>query len=101
MKTQTKDYSLRPYILLTLSHAEKRTIDIKLLMERVRKCFDCRSVIIAKEKHENGGFHYHVGIFNSNASRYTAIKKLREAFPEFDGAQIDVKFHKESMGNRL
>ena len=43
--------------------------------------------------HQESGFHYHVGILSRDASRYTAHKKLRKAFEEFDGAQFHSKFH--------
>ena len=33
------------------------------------KCFTCRSIVIAKEMHENGGVHYNIGR-DSNYRRF-------------------------------
>jgi hypothetical protein len=55
---------------------------------------NCESVIVGKELHKEKGYHYHVGILNDTASRYTAVTKLRKAFPEFDGRQLNVAYHK-------
>lgn len=80
---------------MTLTHAELRSsVSPKTVIDRVKSIFLCRGIAVEKEKHESGGFHYHVGILNKNASRYTATSKLREAFPEFGGAKIYVLFHK-------
>lgn len=55
--------TLRPYILLTLSHAEKRTqITKKDIIERINRVLLCNAIVVAKEEHEEGGFHYHVGM---------------------------------------
>lgn len=80
--------SLRKYILLTLSHVEKTPERKKLSSEciilRLVKSFVCRSIIVSKEHHSSlGGLHYHVGIWNESASKYTASSVLRTAFPEF------------------
>lgn len=49
---------------------------------------------MATEKHQVGGYHFHVAVKNSNASKKTTVAKIRSSFPEFDGAQCDVKFFK-------
>lgn len=63
-------------------------------MDRIIALFDFVSIIIATEKHDEGVFHFHVGILNNNASRHTATKKLRGAFPEFEERQCNASFHK-------
>ena len=88
---------IRKYILLTLSHAERGDrshYTAHFVSGKCRSVFSCQSVIVAKEQHKEGGYHYHVGILNDNASRKTATKRLREAFKEFSGNQLNVKFHK-------
>jgi len=64
------------------------------VVSKCRSLFNCESVIVAKELHKEKGYHYHVGILNDTASRHTAAKFLRESFPEFDGRQLNVSFHK-------
>ena len=89
--------NIRKYILLTLSHAESGERSHYLphfVSGKVRSLFNCQAVIVAKELHKNGGYHYHVGILNDTASRRIAAKQLRESFPEFEGRQLNVSFHK-------
>ena len=52
--------------------------------------------MISKESHASTslGYHYHVGLWNDNASKYTASSILRDLFPEFEGRQLNVSFHK-------
>ncbi|KAG6588546.1 hypothetical protein SDJN03_17111, partial [Cucurbita argyrosperma subsp. sororia] len=58
--------------------------------------FVCRSIIVATtESHEEEGLHYHVGVL-TEASRWTVVKFVRNAFKEWEGSSIDVKFHKEA-----
>lgn len=67
--------SIRHYILVTLSHAEKRTLTREQILARVRTCFECQSIIVAKEDYKQKGFHYHVGIFNSTASKRQKVSE--------------------------
>jgi hypothetical protein len=91
----TTGQTLRKFILLTLSHVEQRgDMDRDTVAARLHKHFICQRVIIAREVHDEGGYHYHCAIQNSSASKNTATKYLRKIFPEFTGAQINVKFHK-------
>lgn len=88
---------LRKYILLTLTHAEagdRSHYTPHFVVSKCRSLFNCESVIVAKELHKNSGYHYHIGILNDTASYHTATKLLRESFPEFDGRQLNVSFHK-------
>ena len=59
-----------------------------------RSLFNCESVIVAKQLHKNSGYYYSIGILNHTASYHTATKLLRKSFPEFDGRQLNVSFHK-------
>lgn len=96
--TDTKiNSNLRRYILFTLSRADKgkrTTIDKGMIVQRIRTCFQCVTILVAKEEHKGEGYHFHVGVLNTCAKRESAPKKLRMAFPEFEGAQIKVTFHK-------
>lgn len=60
----------------------------------MKELFECISIVVAKERHSEEGYHYHIGVINSDASRYTATSKIREAFPEFEGRQCNVSFQK-------
>lgn len=49
---------------------------------------------MSTEKHKEGGFHYHIGVWNGNASRNTVVAVVRRMFPEFEGRQCNVSSHK-------
>lgn len=85
---------IRKYLLLTLSHSERRNISSQEIIEKIHNLFKCKQIIVAQELHQDHGTHYHIGILNESASRYTAAKLLRKTFPMFDGKQINVTFHK-------
>jgi hypothetical protein len=87
----------RKFILVTLSHAEKRSqINPNIITGRILDCFPgvIVSIIICKERHESTGFHYHIGILSTGISKFTFTKTLSKSFPEFEGSQFFVKFHK-------
>lgn len=86
--------SSRPFFLVTLTHAESRSVSRKIVLERILGCFSCVAVAVAKELHKENGFHYHAAVQCNDASRYTASKKVRAIFPEFEGMQCDVQFKK-------
>lgn len=89
--------NMRPRILLTLSHREKgdrAKVTPREIVNRVVEVFECQQIIISDEPHRDGGAHFHVGILNSTATRYNAARLLRDAFPEFVGASLNVSFHK-------
>lgn len=87
--------TLRPFILITLIHVEKRKeVSITLVNKRIINLFQCKSIIIATENHEEGGKHYHVGIWAYDASKNTLRNKIRKAFKEWEGRAIDVSLHK-------
>lgn len=91
---------LRKYILLTLSRvdytAERGALTADSIIARLTEAFVCKSIVICKETHNSNslGFHYHVGLWNESASKYTSTPKLRGLFPEFEGRQLDVSYHK-------
>ena len=88
---------IRRFILLTLSHAESGDrvhYTPRFVSGKCRSLFNCESVVVAKEQHKSSGYHYHVGILNDTPSCHTGIRVLREAFPEFEGCQLNVSFHK-------
>lgn len=85
----------RPYILVTLAHTERRErIEPKRIAEIFKKLFHCKSIVIGREKHKELGEHLHIAIYNYNASRYNAVKRIRQAFPQFEGRQCHIQFHK-------
>lgn len=86
---------IRQYVMITLSHGERRPeVSQELIVSRLNSKFTCRSIIVSKENHAHGGYHYHVGLRNSTASCHTATRQIRELFPEFPGLQCNVSFHK-------
>jgi hypothetical protein len=91
--------NIRQYILLTLSHiestTERRELSAETIISRLTGAFACRSIVISRERHASlGGLHYHIGVWNENASKNTVLSTLRELFPEFEGRQLNASFHK-------
>lgn len=84
-------FSIRILIKYGMGHRGEEGGEI---IDRIRNCFQCLSIIVAREEHEVKGHHYHIGIKNQNANRKNATSKLRAAFPEFAGAQLHVSFHR-------
>lgn len=90
---------IRKYLLLTFSHLEftpeRRELTVETFISRLTGLFACKSIIVCKESHvSRGGLHYHVGVWNENASKNTLVSKLRNAFPEFEGRQMHISPHK-------
>jgi len=56
----------------------------------------CLSIIVAKEHHaEMGHYHFHIGILlEKGVHRLSAKRTFRKLFPEFEGAQLYVSFHR-------
>lgn len=80
------------FILMTFSHAETRNIEKEKLIVGIQKCLPkAMAIIIAKEKHATEGFHYHAAVQALTTKKDKYIKKLRNEFPQFDGAQLDVQ----------
>lgn len=88
--------NLRKHLLLTLSHVERQAPNLNLSEVFAQMAAVCKVIraVGCKELHEEGGFHYHMAIENSNANKHSITKRIRNAFKEFDGRQVDVKFHK-------
>lgn len=94
-EAQKKSSTIREFILLTLIHAEARLlIDGKTIINRIKELFECRAIVVATEKHQERGTHYHVGIWAKNASKNTLRNKLRKEFSEWPGRAIDISLHK-------
>lgn len=92
---EKRNTTLNKHILITFSHAERRSVNPKNIIERFTSRFSCEAVVVAKENHkEKGCYHYHVGMKAHDASRYTAAKFIRATFPEFDGMQCNVEYRK-------
>lgn len=85
---------IRRYLLLTLSHSERRNISPQDIIHKISNLFQCKQIVIAQESHKDNGIHYHIGILNESASRHTVTKILRKTFPMFEGKQLNVSFHK-------
>ena len=86
--------TLRPYIMVTLIHAEIRIIKKTEIIQRITQLFECKAVVLATEKHEEKGTHYHIGIWANDASKNTVRSKIRKEFPEWEGRSIDISLHK-------
>jgi hypothetical protein len=73
---------------MTLSRAERgdrANVTKEEILRRVQQCFQCRVIVIAKERHkEEGCYHYHVAFWNTNANKQTATRIIRNAFPDFE-----------------
>jgi len=94
-KTMKNKNTVRRYLLIILCHADRReSVTKEMILLRIREIFECGAIVIAREAHQEGGYHYHVAVLTSNASKNNATKIIREAFSEWDGRAIDVKFHK-------
>ena len=86
--------TLRKWQLVTLSHTETRGVGLEECVQRIEALFTCEKVVGVEEGHSGGGKHYHIAIECSDASKHTATKKIRGAFPEFEGMQCNVRAHK-------
>lgn len=91
---KNKNTTNRKYILVTLSHTEKRQVSPIMALDRIRKKFQCVAVVIAQETHNTQGIHYHIAIISKNASKNNATRIIRSIFPEFEGRQCEVRYHK-------
>lgn len=63
-------------------------------MDRVTQHFKCESVLVVRENYPNEElkFQFHVGVKCLDASKNTALKKIKGIFPEFE--KIHVQFKK-------
>lgn len=74
---------LREFLLITLYHVQnKRELTKEEVVQRISKAFECISIVVAKEEKKKKEFHYHIGVRNKSASRYTAKKIVHKTFPE-------------------
>jgi hypothetical protein len=73
----------RIYIILKNVERFNKLITKKAITHRVLELFKCKAVIIATEKRDDNLCNYHIGVLNTNASRYTAKKLILKEFKEF------------------
>ena len=88
---------IRRYILITLSKSEtgeRNNIEPEEISSRIQGLFRCTAIVIAQEKDQDGERHQDIAVLNENAHRKSARKKIREIFPEWQGRQCKVSFHK-------
>ena len=85
-----KKSTTREFILVTLTHAERRLdTNRELVRDRLRALFECRAILVAKETHsEVGCKSVHAGVQNTTASKHTATRKRREVFKEREGRAL-------------
>jgi len=89
--------NLRKFILITLAQSgkgERKGIEPQEMGKRVENLFECTAIVIAREEHQDGEGHHHIAVLNQNASRKNATMKIRKAFPEWQGRQCNVAFHR-------
>ena len=94
---KNKSEHLRRFLLITLIHTEteeRKHINPKFLVAKFRSLINCQKIIVATEKHKDQGDHFHIGVLNDTASRYTITNVLRKEFSEFEGRAFNVTFHK-------
>ena len=88
---------IRRFILITLSKSgrgERKKIQPEEISSRIQAIFQCTAIIIAQEKDRDGERDQDVAVFHENAHRKSARKKIREIFPEWEGIECKVSFHK-------
>ena len=89
-KRDRKKSTTREFILVTLTHAERRLdTNRELVRDRLRALFECRAILVAKETHsEVGCKSVHAGVQNTTASKHTATRKRREVFKDREGRAL-------------
>lgn len=97
MEKVAKSSHIRNFVLLTFIHSERQgrsDVTRERIKDRLLKIFhQTKILIISTERHRDGGFHYHAGLFTT-VSRHRAKKMLRSAFPEWEGMSIDLQFRR-------
>jgi len=75
---------------------ERANIHGAEIVLRIEKALLCLSLIVAREQHAYKGHHYfHIGILlEKGVHRLSAKRTFRKLFPEFEGAQLYVSFHR-------
>ncbi|RWW29236.1 hypothetical protein GW17_00006248 [Ensete ventricosum] len=66
------------------------------IINKIKHTLQPESIIVAKERHESGNLHYHVGILAEKGitRKKAKPKEFRKIFPEFNGAQLHLKCFK-------
>lgn len=91
LSTSLSSTTRRKFILILLINADRRDLDPQDLLSRVRSAWECRTVWIAKEESESGGFHYRIGLHTINASKHTFLSIARKIFSEFPEEECQVQ----------
>ena len=93
-KASKKASHLRPHLLATLPRADLRPeVTREVVKDRLTRLFACQALLLAKER-VGEGYNWQAGILSTNASSHTAQSLLQEAFPEWQGSEIEVHFKK-------
>jgi hypothetical protein len=72
----------------------RTSVTEEIILQRIKDHFAYRSIVIAKENHKDEGFHYHIGVLNSCASKHTVVRQTTAIFNEWDQFACYVKCHK-------
>jgi len=99
LEGKSKKSNFRKFVLLTLSRADAIKEGAALTREEVSRRIEaallCQNIIVSREDHAERGHNFHIGIFiEQGISKKTAPRILRKVFPEFEGAQLNVSYHK-------
>jgi hypothetical protein len=88
--------SYRRWVLLTLDHVEKdgREMSFDEAVRRVCDVFSVARYVAAREDHSAGGYHYHLALELNDFSRKNGTRKMRSAFPEYDGRAVNCSIHR-------
>ena len=87
--------TLRTFLLITFSRAERTSLNKKRILERITKALKCTSILISKEEdHQQEGFHFHVGIRCRDSDKNKAAGIIKSMFSEFEEMQYNVQFLK-------
>lgn len=89
--------SARRFLLIYISFQASNSLSTPLFdsssaIVRLNQIFECTAVVISVER-QDGAVLYHLAIENKGASRYTAVRLIKNGFPEVAG-NLTVKFEK-------
>jgi hypothetical protein len=95
--------NLRKNLLLTLTHVDRQCPNMSLndVYEQMKQVCKIVRAVGCTEVHEEMGFHYHMAIENTTASKHSIAKRVRLAFPDFPGRMVDVSTNHKSWMKML
>lgn len=76
---------------------EKAQTSISPCIQRIKEAEPdvvCDIIVAVQENHKKEGVHIHIALHTVRASRHTAIARIRNVFPEFEGRQCHIGFQK-------